>query len=213
MHLTREGRKLQELVTPLFNQMESGIREIQGRMDLVQGTVKIGISPSLCDYLLVPHLRTFNLKYPEIRVELILLPDYGLEELLKRDSIDFAFIIEFMDRDLFQVAPCIEFNETLVVTPTYIKQWSKHSGSRAPEYAYLVHAQFVDFGSDLPNLKHWLRKNTKRDRQILESKRASVVVEDYDSVKKLVSEGGPSGNVSNCIETPQNQCSMQNELL
>ncbi len=189
MHLTREGKQIYERLRPQFDQMEGSIHAIRGRMDLVTGVIKVGATPTVCDYLLVPYLKEFNLKHPDICIELVLLPDEGLERLLREDSIDFAFIIEFKERDLFQVTPFKLFEETLVGSPAYLARWSRECNRGVGRYADLKDAHFIDFGADVPNVRHWLRKNTAHYRQILESKRPLVVVEDYDSVRRLVLGG------------------------
>ena len=162
---------------------------VQGRMDLVDGVVKIGSTPTVCDYLLVPHLLAFQKRHPGIGLELRLQPDGALEKSLRDDELDCAFIIEFKDRDFFDAKPCFGFDETLVGSKDYIQSLEKIMGRHLKHYEDLANAQFVDFAQDAPNVRHWLKKNSSNYRKILEARRPAVVVEDYESVKRFVEAG------------------------
>ncbi|MCX6118575.1 MAG: LysR family transcriptional regulator [Proteobacteria bacterium] len=189
MHLTREGAQLVRIAKPLFETLELGIRETQGRIDLVDGIIKIGSTPTICDHLLVPHLHLFQQHYPNIGIELVLQPDAVLESRLKDDEIDCAFIIEFKDRDFFDARPCFNFEETLVGTKKYLQQLEKNLGRKLSKFSDIEHARFIDFAQDVPNVRHWLKKNSQSFRKILEGCRPSVVVEDYESVRRFVEIG------------------------
>jgi DNA-binding transcriptional LysR family regulator len=53
----------------------------------------------------------------------------------------------------------------------------------------LSRAAFIDFDEDLPNIKHWLKKNSRNWQTITRDLSAEFVIENYSSVKQLVLSG------------------------
>jgi DNA-binding transcriptional LysR family regulator len=188
VYLTREGKSLHSSLRGLFIQMEEKIRDIQGRLKDVEGRIRVGVTPSVCDHLLLPVITKFQGTHPKVFFDLVLNPDEELETKLRDDIIDCAFIIEFRERHRFDVYEFAQFQEMPICSKNYLERWAKSVSEKKIGFDSLKNASLIDFGEDLPNIKHWLKKNTKNWQSITEDLTSKYVIENYSSVKLLVSQ-------------------------
>lgn len=187
--LTKEGRELHKDLKPLFVAMEEKVRGVQGRLADVSGKIRVGVTPSICDHLLMPVILEFKSRHPNILFELVLDPDEELERKLADDLIDCAFIIEFRDRSKFEVREFARFSEFPVCSNSYYQSWLGASRRDKIDMDALSRAALIDFDDDLPNIKHWLKKNSRNWQTISQNLSAIFVIENYSSVKQLVLSG------------------------
>lgn len=186
--LTKEGRDIYEHVAKYFNEIDGCLQENQQNLEELTGKIRVGCSPSIAHHFLSNMVGKFLVKYPKIGLELILHPDQQVEKLLREDELDFGFIIDFENRQYFRCQTQYEFEEYLVCSKQYLEQMKKERKNSLDKYICLHDADFIDFGFDLPNIRFWLKKNCSNYRSILRHRDASIVVEDYGCIKKLVLE-------------------------
>ena len=184
LYLTKEGKELYDSSQSSFHQIERSVGKIQGASEDLSGTIKIATNPSLGHYIIAKYVQNFKQSFPNVCVEMRLGPDEASEELLLHDEVDLAFMINFEKRERFVTTSLVDFEEYLVGTPKYLSQLKKKSASQI-KLDHLKHATLIDFDRDSPNIRHWLKKNSKNYRSILASKHADYIVEDNECVKRL----------------------------
>lgn len=180
--LTREGRQIYENVGSHFQAIENCVLTSQQKLEDLRGTIRIGTTPSIGHYFLPSIISKFKKSNQKVNIELVLQPDERIEQLLRDDLIDVGFVINFDSRKLFNTAPFTSFEETLVCSKEYMQKF----GHKTWSLSHLTELDFIDFDFDAPNISHWLKKNTPKYRSIVSNSSSIVVVEDNESVKRMV---------------------------
>lgn len=121
VRLTTEGGILFDYVQNGFEHLESGERVLSKIRDKQQGMVRVGISNTLCKYLLIPHLEAFHNKYPGIRINIVNRTSPETLKLLEQGHIDFGII------SIPTVRSELRFQELLVIQDIFV------AGPRYPE--------------------------------------------------------------------------------
>ncbi len=90
--LTSEGEILYEYIQKAFYYLNGGEQVIKRLNDLENGSVRIGISNTLCKYFLLPHLERFHQAYPHISIKILNQPTPDTCALLEDGTIDFGIV-------------------------------------------------------------------------------------------------------------------------
>lgn len=90
--LTQEGKMLYEHVQLAFRQLTLGERLMRQLKDKEVGTVRIGISNTLCKYYFLPYLKIFHEKNPKIKIEIVNRTSLETIDLLQGNAVDCAII-------------------------------------------------------------------------------------------------------------------------
>lgn len=90
--LTREGAILFEHIEQAFNFIKSGERTLEEMNSLGQGEIRIGATDTICKYYLLPYIKSFNQKYPNVKIHLTNRTSPKCIELLRKGSVDLSVI-------------------------------------------------------------------------------------------------------------------------
>jgi len=71
LHLTDEGRRLYERVTPLLGEIEEAANEASGAIEVVRGRLRVNVDPFFSRLVLAAHLAAFLQDHPQLRPELV----------------------------------------------------------------------------------------------------------------------------------------------
>jgi DNA-binding transcriptional LysR family regulator len=71
LHLTDEGRRLYERVTPLLGEIEEAANEASGSIEVVRGRLRVNVDPFFSRLVLAAHLAAFLQDNPQLRLELV----------------------------------------------------------------------------------------------------------------------------------------------
>lgn len=83
---------------------------------LVSGEIKIGASDTICKYYLMPYFKSFNEKYPGIKIKVTNRTSPKCIELLKNGSVDFSVINIPQSTDI----PQLEFRKSKAVKDVFV---------------------------------------------------------------------------------------------
>ena len=92
INLTEAGRRMYEYSERLFDlyrEMESAIREVTGH---VAGTLKLGATVAIGDYVLPKLLVAFKKDFPEVNIQLKLSTSTNVASMVENSSIDIGVI-------------------------------------------------------------------------------------------------------------------------
>ena len=70
VQLTKEGNVLFQHINSAFESINRGERELKRIHDFHIGHLKIGVSNTLCKYVLLPYLKGFVEKYPHVNISI-----------------------------------------------------------------------------------------------------------------------------------------------
>lgn len=127
--LTEEGKALYEQLGIAFSAIEAGERKIKTIHGLGVGKIRIGVSASLCRYILLPYLKGFIEDNPHIRVTIDCRSSAQTTALLAQGKIDAAVAVK---SDIISEENFIalgELEDIFVATPTYIDNLKMRTGA------------------------------------------------------------------------------------
>ena len=90
--LTDEGKLLYEHVSEAFETLTMGEEKLKRSIELGVGHLKIGVSSTLCKYLLLPYLKEFIRQNPHISISISCQSTNDTLELLEDNKIDIGLI-------------------------------------------------------------------------------------------------------------------------
>ena len=126
--LTADGEILYERIREAFAAIEAGEEELRHRTELGIGQLRIGVSTTLCKYILLPYLQNFIRQHPHIRITIECQSTLHTVELLEsgqnntQSYLDNLSIREHTDSDLFLSATLMLLDEENI-TRQYINDY------------------------------------------------------------------------------------------
>ena len=90
--LTDEGKLLYENVSEAFETLTMGEEKLKRSIELGVGHLKIGVSSTLCKYLLLPYLKEFIRQNPHISISISCQSTNDTLKLLEDNKIDIGLI-------------------------------------------------------------------------------------------------------------------------
>lgn len=90
--LTDEGKLLYEHVSEAFETLTMGEEKLRRSIELGVGHLKIGVSSTLCKYLLLPYLKEFIRQNPHISISISCQSTNDTLKLLEDNKIDIGLI-------------------------------------------------------------------------------------------------------------------------
>lgn len=119
--LTEEGQLLYKHVSEAFEALTLGEEKLKRSIELGVGHLKIGVSTTLCKYLLLPYLKEFIREKPHISISISCQSTNETLKLLENNKIDIGLIgrPEFLKNIHFDFLAEIE--DSFVATKDYLR--------------------------------------------------------------------------------------------
>ncbi len=92
VRLTGEGKLLYEYTKSAFDTLMQGEANIKRMNELGIGHIRIGVSTTLCKYILLPYLKRFVSSHPHIKITIECQSTFQTLELLERGKLDIGLI-------------------------------------------------------------------------------------------------------------------------
>ena len=118
--LTEEGELLYSHVKVAFETLELGEDKLRNSIELGVGHLKIGVSSTLCKYMLLPYLKDFIKQYPHINISITCQSTNDTLKLLEENKIDVGLIGKpdnIRSIDFYELA---EIEDIFVATSDYL---------------------------------------------------------------------------------------------
>ena len=132
VQLTPEGNVLFQHVAAAFDSLSRGEKELKRIHDFHIGQLKIGVSNTLCKYVLLPYLKSFVEKYPHVNITIESQSTAHTLEMLEARKIDIGLVAEPRARRGLNFTPVMEIHDGFVCTPAYMENLTLREGS-APD--------------------------------------------------------------------------------
>lgn len=128
VQLTPEGNVLFQHVAAAFDSLSHGEKELKRIHDFHIGQLKIGVSNTLCKYVLLPYLKSFVEKYPHVNITIESQSTAHTLEMLEARKIDIGLVAEPRARRGLNFTPVMEIHDGFVCTPAYMENLTLREG-------------------------------------------------------------------------------------
>lgn len=122
--LTPEGSLLAKQLEAAFASISYGEEQLRKINELGIGQITIGVSTTLCKYVLLPYLKQFIQENPHIRVSIACQPTMETIKSLTNGTIDIGLIGESQDNKELIFLPVMEIQDEFVTTRRYLENLS-----------------------------------------------------------------------------------------
>lgn len=129
--LTPEGRILYEHVSAAFETLSRGEEELLRIQELGIGHIRLGVSTTLCKYILLPHLKDFIAENPHIKITVENQASAQTLSMLEQQQIDIGLIARPKNLKNIRFHSVVEIQDTFVCTPSYLENLRLREGSDA----------------------------------------------------------------------------------
>lgn len=127
--LTPEGELLYKYTQEAFAALETGEESLARRQALGISQLRIGVSTTLCKYILLPYLQRFIRAFPHVRISIACQSTYQTLTLLDENKIDIGLVGEPATQKNFYFQPLRNIQDIFVSTETYLEHLRQRSGN------------------------------------------------------------------------------------
>lgn len=128
VQLTSEGQLLYNHVKSAFDTLNLGEKQLRRASELGIGQLHIGVSTTLCKYVLLPYLKSFIEQYPHIKITIDCQSTNQTLELIEQQKIDIGLIGKPESLKGLQFIPVGEIEDIFVATDKYLRFLSEREG-------------------------------------------------------------------------------------
>ena len=130
VQLTEEGEVLYDYVQRAFYALQTGEAQLKKINDLGIGHLHIGVSTTLCKYMLLPYLKEFIAQHPHIRITIECQSTYHTLQLLRENKIDLGLIGKPERYHHIHFDSLGEIEDIFVATQSYLDNLSLRTNNR-----------------------------------------------------------------------------------
>lgn len=132
VRLTEEGELLFHQVENAFLSISHGEEQLARIHKLGMGYLSIGVSSTLCKYVLLPILRPFVRENPHIQISISCQSSYETMQALEKGAVDIGLIGATDHMGAFTFLPVMEIQDIFVATRTYLDHVKERIFTDAP---------------------------------------------------------------------------------
>lgn len=120
MALTAEGAALYSYLERALSLVEAGERKLEEMARLESGRISIAASDTLCGRYLLPHLEEYNLRYPNIAIEVMNKTSPETMDIVRSGKADLGFVNLPVEADSgIEVTECLRVHDCLICGTRY----------------------------------------------------------------------------------------------
>lgn len=124
-----KGVKLTETGEILYKQLENAFQSIKQGEEMIRnyaesgaGSISIGVSTTLCKYVLMNHLKGFMAENPNIKISISCQSTYETITGLENGNLDLGLVGESERLGNLSFRPLLTINDTFVASPEYLEK-------------------------------------------------------------------------------------------
>lgn len=118
--LSHDGEILYEHVKNAFSILNQGEKELKQIHEFGIGYIRIGVSTTLCKYILLPYLSEYVKSHPHMRISIECQSSTQTLRLLEDNRIDIGIIGQPQDNKNIQFNELMEIHDVFVASKTYL---------------------------------------------------------------------------------------------
>ena len=118
--LTEEGQLLYQYTKQAFDVLKQGEDRLMHIKELGVGHLRIGVSSTLCKYVLLPYLNRFFKTYPHIKVTIESQSTIHTLKQLENNTLDIGLVAKPSSLKIYEFLPIYEIEDIFVATSDYL---------------------------------------------------------------------------------------------
>lgn len=128
VQLTEEGQVLFEHTRSAFAELLKGEQELRRIREFNLGHIRIGVSNTLCRFIMVKYLKGFIEQYPHIKITIESQPTTRTLDMLEQQRIDVGLVVEQKAAKNMDFIPVMDIEDIFVATPSYLENLRLREG-------------------------------------------------------------------------------------
>ena len=177
VQLTCEGEVLFVHVREAFEALDRGEQELKRIQEFDIGHLRIGVSNTLCKYILLPYLKTFVDQYPHMRVTIESQATAQTLARLEQQKIDLGLVAEPSLKKELSFIPVMDIQDIFVATPAYLENLYLREG-RDTSLSETGNIMLLDTSNMTRRyVDEYMAQNNIYPRQILEVTTMDLLIE------------------------------------
>lgn len=133
VQLTEEGELLFAHVKSAFQTLEAGEHQLRLRRELGVGHLRIGVSSTLCKYVLLPYLTDFVKLHPHVQVTIACQSTNHTLQMLEREDLDLGLTGRPENLHGMEFCPVRRIQDVFVASREYLEHTLLFLGENAPK--------------------------------------------------------------------------------
>lgn len=121
VRLTEEGQLLYQYTKEAFEILKQGEERLKHMKELGVGHLKIGVSATLCKYVLLPYLNRFLKEYPHIKITIESQSTLHTLKQLENNTLDIGLVAKPSNLRLYEFLPLNKIEDIFVATKEYLE--------------------------------------------------------------------------------------------
>lgn len=131
VQLTEEGQILFEHTRRAFEELSNGELELKRAREFHMGHIRIGVSNTLCRYIMLSYLKNFIEQYPHVKISIEGQSTTHTMSMLEQQKIDLGLVAEPRPQKNLVFLPVMEIEDIFVATPAYLENLRLREGEEA----------------------------------------------------------------------------------
>ena len=131
VQLTEEGQILYQHTCSAFDALSAGEQELRRIHEFHLGHIRIGVSNTLCRFILVSYLKRFIEQYPHIKITIETQSSSHTLAMLEQQRIDIGLIARPQLQKSLAFLPVMEIEDIFAAAPSYLEHLRLREGSQA----------------------------------------------------------------------------------
>lgn len=120
VRLTEEGQILYQYTKEAFDILRQGEERLRRMKELGVGHLKIGVSATLCKYILLPYLNRFLKTYPHIKITIESQSTIHTLKKLENGTLDIGLVARPQNQKIYDFIPVDEIEDIFVSSKDYL---------------------------------------------------------------------------------------------
>lgn len=174
--LTDEGHLLYEYTRTAFETLKRGEESLRRYHELGMGHLRIGVSTTLCKYLLLPYLNGFVKENPHIKITIENQSTYHTLKQLENNTLDIGLVAKPDNEKSFEFYPLGEIEDIFVATTTYLDKLEQREHN-ADIFSSANIMLLDEENVTRKYIDHYFRENDIEPNQILEVSSMDLLIE------------------------------------
>ena len=129
VQLTEEGQILFTHIQAAFEELAMGEQELRRIKQFQMGHIRIGVSTTICKYLLMPYLKQYIARYPHIMVTVENQSTAQTIAMLEQQHIDVGIIAAPRTAKSIVFTPITKFEDVFIASPSYLENLKIREGT------------------------------------------------------------------------------------
>lgn len=177
VQLTAEGELLFQHTQAAFQALDQGEQELKRIKEFNIGHLRIGVSNTLCKYILLPYLKNFIEQYPHIKITIESQATARTISMLEQHTIDVGLVAEPSVHSGLSFIPVMDIQDIFVSTRHYLNNLYLREGAGADLFNCGNIMLLDQNNMTRHHVDEYMKENGIEPKQILEVTTMDLLIE------------------------------------